>query len=103
MLWIVAALAAPALLLVAEASCRWWIRARSRYYVWPPQARLEIRPDPAAFPELERRARFHVNADGERGSDVAAGEHGPYRVLAGGWGAGGGVPVDQPKSVPGGL
>src|SRR5436190_23404775 len=83
MLWIlVAALAAPALLLVAEASCRWWIRVRSRYYVWPPQARLEIRPDPEAFPELDRHARFHFNADGERGGEVAPGEDGQYRILS---------------------
>jgi len=104
MLWIlVAALAAPALLLVAEASCRWWIRVRSRYYVWPPQARLEIRPDPEAFPELDRQARFHVNADGERGGEVARGEDGLYRILAVGGSAVECFALDQPKTWPGVL
>src|SRR5438034_5022928 len=104
MLWIlVAALAAPALLLVAEASCRCWIRARSRYYVWPPQARLEIRPDPDAFPELDRQARFHVNADGERGGEVVRGEDGLYRILTVGGSAVECFALDQPKTWPGVL
>jgi len=103
-LWILAvALAAPVLLLVAEGSCRWSIRRRSRYHVWPPRARIEIRPDAEAFPELERRARFHVNADGERGGAVAAGEHGLYRVLAVGGSAVECFALDQPKTWPGVL
>ncbi len=103
-LWILAvALAAPALLLVAEVSCRWWIRRRSRYHVWPPRARIEIRPDPEAFPTLERRVRFHINADGERGGDVASGEQGLYRVLAVGGSAVECFALDQPRSWPGVL
>jgi lysophospholipase L1-like esterase len=102
--WILAvALAAPALLLAAEVSCRWWIRRRSRYHVWPPRARIEIRPDPEAFPTLERRVRFHVNADGERGGDVGAGEQGLYRVLAVGGSAVECFALDQPVSWPGVL
>ncbi len=103
-LWILAvALAAPALLLVAEVSCRWWIRRRSRYHVWPPRARIEIRPDPEAFPTLERRVRFHINADGERGGEVASGEQGLYRVLAVGGSAVECFALDQPRSWPGVL
>ena len=102
--WILAvALAAPALLLVAEVSCRWWIRRRSRYHVWPPRARIEIRPDPEAFPTLERRVRFHMNGDGERGGEVASGEQGLYRVLAVGGSAVECFALDQPRSWPGVL
>jgi lysophospholipase L1-like esterase len=100
-LWtLAAALAASALLLVAEGSCRWWIRRRSRYHVWPPRARIEVRPDPEAFPTLERRVRFHINADGERGGDVASGEQGLYRVLAVGGSAVECFALDQPLSWP---
>ena len=103
-LWVlVIALAAPVLVCAAEALGRWWIRGRSRYYVWPPHARIEIRPDPATFPGLQRRARFDVNADGERGSDVAAGEHGLYRVLAVGGSAVECFALDQPLTWPGVL
>jgi len=35
-----------------------------RYHVWPPRARIEIRPDPEAFPTLERRVRFHMKETG---------------------------------------
>jgi len=104
MLWVLGvALAAAALLLVAETSCRWWIRGRSRYYVWPPRARIEVRPDPEAFPELARRVRFHINADGERGGDVASGEQGLYRVLAVGGSSVECFALDQPLSWPGVL
>jgi len=99
--WVlVVALAAPVLVCAAEVLCRWWIRGRSRYHVWPPRARIEIRPDAEAFPELERRARFHVNADGERGGAVAAGEHGLYRVLAVGGSAVECFALDQPLTWP---
>lgn len=101
MLWIlVAALAVLALLVVTEASCRWWIRRRSRYYVWPPRARMEIRPDPACFPELDRRVRFHVNADGERGSEVTGRQDGLYRILTAGGSAVECFALDQPVTWP---
>ncbi len=104
MFWVLGvALAAAALLLVAETSCRWWIRGRSRYYVWPPRARIEVRPDPEAFPELARRVRFHINADGERGGDVVSGEQGLYRVLAVGGSSVECFALDQPLSWPGVL
>jgi len=104
MLWVLgAALAAAALLLVAETSCRRWIRGRSRYYVWPPRARIEVRPDPEAFPELARRVRFHINSEGERGGDVASGEQGLYRVLAVGGSSVECFALDQPLSWPGVL
>ena len=100
---LVVGVAAAALLVVAEAGARWWFRRRSGYYVWTPGKRLEIRPDPEVFPQLERRVRFDVNADGERGGDVAGGEPGLYRILVAG-----GSPVecralDQYTSWPGAV
>jgi lysophospholipase L1-like esterase len=103
-LWLLgAALAAAACLLAAETGCRWWLRRHSGYHVWPPRAKIEIRPDPEAFPDLDRRARFDVNADGERGSDVRADEAGLYRILAAGGSAVECFALDQPKSWPGTL
>src|SRR2546425_13323097 len=59
--------------------------------------------DPDVFPELERRVRFYINADGERGGDVRDGEPGLYRILV----AGGSVVecfgLDQPTSWPGSV
>src|SRR5436853_7025147 len=81
--WVlVASLVAVTLLIAAEGSSRWWLRHRSRYYVWPPRTRLEIRLAPEAFPELESRVRFEVNAAGERGGEVPRVKNGLYRVLA---------------------
>src|SRR3989442_15431284 len=99
---LVAGLALPVVLVVAELGCRWWIRRRSRYCVWPPRARLEIRPDPEAFPELERRGRFPVNADGERGGGVRRGEDGLHRILVAGGSALRCFPPPHPTSGPGG-
>ena len=102
--WIVVgALAMIVVFAVAEMSSRWWIRRRSRYSVWPPHSRIEIRMDPDVFPELERRVRFHINADGERGGDVRSDESGLYRVLAVGGSAVECFGIDQPTSWPGSL
>jgi lysophospholipase L1-like esterase len=100
---VVAGLALPVVLVVAEVGCRWWLRRRSRYYVWPPRTRLEIRPDPEAFPELERRVRFDINADGERGGDVRDGEDGLHRILVAGGSAVECFALDQLTSWPGAL
>ncbi len=103
-LWmVVAGLGLPVVLVVAEVGCRWWLRRRSRYYVWPPRTRLEIRPDPEAFPELERRVRFDINADGERGGDVRDGEDGLHRILVAGGSAVECFALDQLTSWPGAL
>ncbi|HEV8265266.1 MAG TPA: hypothetical protein VGQ06_09950 [Gemmatimonadales bacterium] len=102
--WIVvAALAVTAFLAVAELSSRWWMRRRSRYYVWPAHARIEIRMDPDVFPELERRVRFYINADGERGGDVRPDEPGLYRILVAGGSSVECFALDQPTSWPGAL
>lgn len=92
-----------ALVLAGELGCRWGIRRRSRYYVWPPRMRQEIRLAPDVFPELEPRVRFDINRDGERGHDVPRDREGLYRILATGGSAVECFALDQPKSWPGVL
>ncbi|PYP40216.1 MAG: hypothetical protein DMD48_04290 [Gemmatimonadetes bacterium] len=102
--WMVAAaLALPVLLVVAELGCRRWTRRRTRYAVWPPGLRLEVRQDPRVFPEVEPRVRFHVNADGERGGEVRGDEAGLYRILVAGGSSVECFALDQPTSWPGAL
>lgn len=100
---LIAALAGVALLAVAEAGCRWWLRRRSRYYVWPPRMRQEIRLAADVFPELEPRVRFEINSVGERGGEVPRDKAGLYRVLATGGSAVECFALDQPTSWPGVL
>lgn len=100
--WALGALLA-AVSLVAELAARWWIRHRTRYHIWAPGLRLELRQDADLFAEAEPRVRFEVNADGERGRDVHRDEPGLFRILVAG-----GSPVecfalDQPTSWPGAL
>ena len=103
-LWlVVGALGVAALVALAEIGSRWWLRHRSKYHVWPPHARIEMQMDADAFPELEPRCRFYINADGERGGDVRAGEPGLYRVLVAGGSAVECFALDQPSSWPGNL
>jgi lysophospholipase L1-like esterase len=102
--WIVVAgVAAPALLIGAELGCRWWIRRRTHYHVWPPGMRLEVRQDPAIFPEVEPRVHFDINADGERGGEVGGGQDGVYRILVAGGSSVECYALDQPTSWPGAL
>jgi len=101
---LIAVLAAGSALLVAlELACRWWIRRRTRFYVWPPGMRLEIRQDPKVFPEVEPRVRFHINADGERGGEVRRDEDGLYRILVAGGSSVECFALDQATSWPGAL
>ena len=101
-LWLLAGLAGLAFL-AAEAGCRWWIRRRSRYYVWPPGQRIEVRQDPGVFPEVEARVHVDINADGERGGDVRGDEEGLYRILVAGGSAAECFALDQPTTWPGQL
>jgi lysophospholipase L1-like esterase len=100
--WVWAAALAAAALLVGEVACRWWLRRRSRYYVWPPGKRLEVQLDRGVFPAGERVVRFDVNADGERGGAVPDAD-GLYRILAAGGSATECYALDQPTSWPGAL
>src|SRR6266545_8274413 len=81
--WIVAAGLGP-LALALEVICRWWVRQRSRYCVWPPRTRLELRLDPEVSPDLEPRARFEINEEGERAGKTPGDEPGVFRILAAG-------------------
>jgi lysophospholipase L1-like esterase len=96
----IAALTGVVLLAVAEAASRWWVRRLSRYYVWPPRMRQEIRLARDVFPELEPRVRFDINAEGERGGEVPRDHRGLYRVLATGGSAVECFALDQPSSWP---
>ena len=96
------ATAVLALLVAGELGCRWWVR-RSRYLVWPPGGRVEIRVDREVCPELEPLVRFDSNADGERGGDVRRGEDGLWRILVVGGSAVECFMLDQYTSWPGAL
>jgi hypothetical protein len=90
-----------ALLVTAELATRWWMRRRTRYCVWSPGMRLDMRQD--LFPGLEARFRFEVNADGERGSDVRGAGDGLYRILVAGGSSVECYALDQPTTWPGTL
>ena len=90
-------------LAMGELGSRWWIRRRARYYVWQPGLRLELRQDPRLFAGVEPQARFDINADGERGSDVRGDEAGLFRVLVAGGSAAECLALDQSTSWPGAL
>jgi hypothetical protein len=96
------ALAAVAAGVMAELAARWWIRRRTRYCVWSPGMRLEVRQDPALFPEVEPRVRFEINGAGERGAEVPA-DDGLFRVLTVGGSSVECYALDQPTSWPGRL
>lgn len=102
--WPGAALLAAALAgVAAELAARWWIRRRTRYYVWPPGKRLELRSDEAVRYGLDPRVRFEINADGERGRDVPAERAGLFRVLATGGSSVEGFALSEAASWPGAL
>src|SRR6266511_5024366 len=92
-----------ALLVTAELATRWWMRRHTRYLVWPPGMRMEVRQHPGLFPELEPRVRFEVNGDGERGGDACAHEEGVLRILTVGGSSVECYALDQATSWPGTL
>ena len=90
------------LVAAAELVARWWIRARSGYYLWPPRFRCEVRQQLDVFPQMEPHVRIDVNAEGERAGPVSR-RRDVFRVLAVG-----GSPVEclslgQATSWPGAL
>src|SRR5258708_3359749 len=95
------AVVAAVFIITAELGARWWARRRTPYRVWSPGMRLDVRQD--MFPELERRFRFEINADGERGSDVRGADDGLYRILVAGGSSVECFALDQAASWPGGL
>jgi lysophospholipase L1-like esterase len=87
----------------AELGARWWIRQRSGCYVRAPGLRIDVQLDLETLPQLEATARFDINADGERGSDVRAGTRGLYRILVAGGSPVESFFVDQETCWPGAL
>ena len=100
---VVAACTAGVLFISVELFARAWFRRNTRYRVWPPGMRLEVRQHPDIFPEIEPRVRIDINADGERGDDIPRDEEGLYRVLVAGGSAAECYALDQPTSWPGAL
>ena len=101
MAWIAAAvLVGVAGFMAAELGARWWLRRRSRYYVWPPGSRTGMRVDPVACPELEPVVRFDINAAGERGAELPERDDGVCRILVAGGSAVECFMLDQPTSWP---
>ena len=86
-----------------EAALRRRIRRSRRYRVWLPFLRLEFHPDPRIFPGLERRVRFAINREGERGEEPPAAHPGLFRVLVAGGSAAECALLDQLTSWPGAL
>jgi lysophospholipase L1-like esterase len=101
--WVGVVLSAALLGVAAELAGRWWIRRHTRYHVWPPGTRLELRSDGTVCPQLDRRVRFDVNADGERGRDVRRDEAGLFRVLAAGGSSVECYALNEHASWPGAL
>lgn len=101
--WIVVALAVLAVAISTELLARWWIRRRTRYRVWSPGMRLEVRQHPGVFPEIEPRVLIEINSDGERGREAPAGEDGLFRILVAGGSAAECYALHQPTSWPGAL
>jgi hypothetical protein len=94
------ALLLAVLAIASELAARAGLRRSGRYFVWPPYARLHMRTDREAVPELEPLLRIEFNRDGERGGPVPHDWSKTYRVLV----AGGSVAecwfVDQPSTWP---
>ena len=101
--WAAGVLTAALAGVAAELAARWWIRRHTRYHVWPPGTRLELRSDVTICPQLDRRVRFDVNADGERGGNVRKHEAGLFRVLAAGGSSVECFALNEHASWPGAL
>ena len=101
--WIVAAACLPALYVCVELVARWSIRRGGKHYVLPPGLRLRLEVDPQTFPQLERRTRFDVNNEGERGDELPDTRDGLYRVLVAGGSQPEGFLLDQDTAWPGAV
>ena len=101
--WLFALALLPALYVAVELTARWWLRRRDEYYVQPPGLRLCLEIDPDVFPQLERRTRFEINSQGERGDEIPASSAGLYRVLVAGGSQAEGFLLDQDTAWPGAL
>ena len=101
--WTFLVVALPVLYVLIELAARWSIFRGDRYYVLPPGLRLRLEIDRETFPQLERKTRFLVNSDGERGDEVPESSEGLYRVLVAGGSQPEGFLLDQNTAWPGAL
>jgi lysophospholipase L1-like esterase len=89
-----------AIIVLGEYLARWGLWVQHKYCVWRPYFRQESGLDAQAFPNFPSPARFFVNRDGERGSEVP--RHAPslYRALVAGGSAVECYALDQELSWP---
>ena len=57
------------MLVTAELVLRAWYPAPTRYYVWPPNLRVDFAPTDAATPGVTGRGRFRTNSLGLRSDE----------------------------------
>jgi lysophospholipase L1-like esterase len=101
--WAFAIALLPFAYVTLELAARWWIRHRHQYFVLTPGMRLRLEIDSEVFPQLERKARFDVNSEGERGDEVPRAKEGLYRILVAGGSQPEGFLLDQDTAWPGAL
>jgi len=89
-----------AAIVLGESVARWWLRVYAKYRVWKPYFRAEFGLNSLAYPNFPSPARFLVNGDGERGSEIP--RHAPklYRVLVAGGSAVECYALDQEATWP---
>jgi lysophospholipase L1-like esterase len=66
---IVVLIACGLMLVVMELVLRVWYPAPTRYYVWPPNLRVDFAPSDAATPGVTGRGRFRTNSLGLRSDE----------------------------------
>ena len=54
----------------------------SAFYLWPPNFRLSMQPDPDVLPGVQGESRFIVNSQGIRGPEMGPRRQDEYRILA---------------------
>ena len=82
----------------AELVSRAWLANHGRYYVWPPNWRAEIHPDPIGLPWLPPVAHWSINSVGERGPEPPDDWSDTARVLVAGGSTTECYFIDQPST-----
>jgi lysophospholipase L1-like esterase len=59
-----------AVLLVGEVMLRFLLPPQDRFFVWPPNFRVTLHPDPTLIPGIDGTALFSTNSDGMRGDEL---------------------------------
>lgn len=69
-----------AVFLLGEAILRIVLPSQERFYMWPPNMRVTLQPNPELLPGVSGTAHFYTNSLGIRGDEVAKEQK--YRILA---------------------